>query len=183
MFPSYESHYLRNDNPHRKYLAPNLNMSIMYDLYKFPYHFTCLDIFFPQGSIFIFIDPTLTPAKSVIAWMQKSKVFQILWNWSKPKQHELYLRKAEAAKARKCNDVANATMNVAVLTFDSQKTLPSDHLCGRGVTSLPLIQWAQVQIPVRSVSWLTFFPGFSLNCKTNVRKFRSHLSPGTIFPS
>lgn len=34
MFPSYESHYSRNDNPHRKYLAPNLNMSIMYDLYK-----------------------------------------------------------------------------------------------------------------------------------------------------
>nr|CAH7733297.1 unnamed protein product [Callosobruchus chinensis] len=32
-FPSEASHYSRNHNPHRKYLSPVLNISIMYKLY------------------------------------------------------------------------------------------------------------------------------------------------------
>ena len=56
------------------------------------------------------------------------------------------------------------------------------HCCGRGVTSLPLIQRARVQIPAGSVSWLRFFLEFFLNCKTNVRKFRQ-LSLDTIWLS
>lgn len=32
-FPTEESHYSRNSNPHKRYLAPNLNMSLMYRLY------------------------------------------------------------------------------------------------------------------------------------------------------
>ncbi|CAG9763625.1 unnamed protein product [Ceutorhynchus assimilis] len=32
-FPSEESHYSRESNPHKRYLAPNLNMSLMYRLY------------------------------------------------------------------------------------------------------------------------------------------------------
>lgn len=32
-FPTEQSHYSRNSDPHKRYLAPNLNMSIMYRLY------------------------------------------------------------------------------------------------------------------------------------------------------
>lgn len=32
-FPTEQSHYSRNSNPHKRYLAPNLNMSLMYRLY------------------------------------------------------------------------------------------------------------------------------------------------------
>ena len=46
-----------------------------------------------------------------------------------------------------------------------------DHHCGLGITSLPLTQRARVQFPVGSISLRRFFPGFSLNRKTNVRKF------------
>ena len=31
-FPQYESHYSRDDNPHRKYLSPDLSISKMYIL-------------------------------------------------------------------------------------------------------------------------------------------------------
>lgn len=33
-FPKYVSHYSRVHNPYKKYLRPDLNLSIMYDLYK-----------------------------------------------------------------------------------------------------------------------------------------------------
>lgn len=33
-FPQYGSHYSRSDNPHRKYLSPDLSVSKMYVLYK-----------------------------------------------------------------------------------------------------------------------------------------------------
>ena len=33
-FPSYESHYSRESNPHKKYLSPDLNITKMYLLYK-----------------------------------------------------------------------------------------------------------------------------------------------------
>nr|CAH7748205.1 unnamed protein product [Callosobruchus chinensis] len=32
-FPTEQSHYSQNSNPHKRYLAPNLNMSIMYRCY------------------------------------------------------------------------------------------------------------------------------------------------------
>ena len=51
------------------------------------------------------------------------------------------------------------------------------HRYGLGVTSLLLTQRARVRSPVGSVSWLRFFPGFSLNRKTSVRKFGPHSSP------
>ena len=33
-FPSYESHYTRSHNPNRKYLSGDLNIRLMYNLYK-----------------------------------------------------------------------------------------------------------------------------------------------------
>ena len=33
-FPVYESHYSRSDNPHRRYLSPELSQAKMYHLYK-----------------------------------------------------------------------------------------------------------------------------------------------------
>jgi len=33
-FPTSTSHYSRNDNMNKNYLSPNLNISIMYNLYK-----------------------------------------------------------------------------------------------------------------------------------------------------
>ncbi len=33
-FPRYESHYSRQDNPHRQYLSPSLSIAKMYSLYK-----------------------------------------------------------------------------------------------------------------------------------------------------
>ena len=47
----------------------------------------------------------------------------------------------------------------------------SDNRCGLAVTSLPLTQRARVRSQVGSIFCLRFFPGFSLNRKTNVRKF------------
>ena len=36
-FPRYQSHYSRQDNPHRKYLSPELSVAKMYQLYKEKY--------------------------------------------------------------------------------------------------------------------------------------------------
>lgn len=33
-FPSYQSHYTRTLNPNRQYLSENLNIRLMYNLYK-----------------------------------------------------------------------------------------------------------------------------------------------------
>ena len=41
---------------------------------------------------------------------------------------------------------------------------------------MPLTQRTRILSPVRSVSWLRFFLGFFLNCKTNIRKFGPHSS-------
>ena len=62
----------------------------------------------------------------------------------------------------------------------------NDHPCGLEVTSLLLTQRVRVRTPVGSISWLRFFPGFSLNRKINVRKFGPHssrLSYGHHIPS
>ena len=58
-----------------------------------------------------------------------------------------------------------------------------DHHCGLGLTSLPLTQQARVRSPVRSISWLRFFPELSLHRMTNVRKFGPHSYPVIIWPS
>ena len=59
-----------------------------------------------------------------------------------------------------------------------------DHHYDLGVTSLPLIQRAQVRFPVGSIFWLVeFFPGFSSTITQMWGKFRSHSSPGIIWPS
>ena len=54
---------------------------------------------------------------------------------------------------------------------------------GGNVASLSLTQPSRIRSPVGSFSWLRFSLGFSLNCKTNVRKFRPHSSSGIIWPS
>ena len=33
-FPQYTSHYSRHDNPHRRYLSPELSITKMYELYR-----------------------------------------------------------------------------------------------------------------------------------------------------
>ena len=53
-------------------------------------------------------------------------------------------------------------------------TKPMDHRCGLGVTSLLLTQWSRVRSPVGSISWLRLFTRFSLNHKSNFRKFGPH---------
>ena len=58
-----------------------------------------------------------------------------------------------------------------------------DHRRGLGVTSLLLTQRARVRSPVGSIPWLRFFPGFSLNRKTNVRIFGQHFFSVIIWPS
>ena len=57
------------------------------------------------------------------------------------------------------------------------------HRCGLGITSLLLTQRTRVRSPVGSVSRLRFFLRFSLNRKTDVRKFGSHSSPVIIYHS
>ena len=59
----------------------------------------------------------------------------------------------------------------------------TDHRCGLWVTSLFLTQRARIRSPVESIPWLRFFPEFSLNRKTNVRKFGPHSSPVIIWSS
>ena len=69
-------------------------------------------------------------------------------------------------------------MNLLVkVSLDRLQSLQSpDHHYGLGgVTLLFLMQRAQVRFPVRSISWLKFFPGFSLNCKTRL-SYDHHIS-------
>ena len=47
----------------------------------------------------------------------------------------------------------------------------SDHRCGLGVTSLLLTQRARVRSPVGSITWLSFFRGFS----STIRKMSGNL--------
>ena len=58
-----------------------------------------------------------------------------------------------------------------------------DHHCGLEVSSLPVTLRARVRSPVRSISCLRIFRVFSLNRKTNVRKFRPYSSPVIIWRS
>ena len=64
-----------------------------------------------------------------------------------------------------------------------------DHRGFLELTSLLLTQRARIRSPVGSVTWLRFFTGFSLNRKTNVRKFvilhdnaRSHTAAAVTDP-
>ena len=60
---------------------------------------------------------------------------------------------------------------------------PVGNRCGLGTTSLPLIQRARGSFPSRVTFLVEVFSGFFLNCMANVRKFRTHLSPGITGPS
>ena len=71
--------------------------------------------------------------------------------------------------------VSNRLRQEAAFTFNH------DHPCGLGVTSLLLTQWARVQSPVGSTSWLRFFQGFPSTVRqlsVNLGHIRSRLSYG-----
>lgn len=134
-FPSYQSHYTRAENPNRKYLAPDLNVRLMYNLYReyckeenilpveepiyrrsfnndFNLHFhvprkdTCLKCDMHKMKM------------STLEDENEKKILEI--------QHELHLRKAEAARTSMKLDTEKSKNDKLfyAFTFDLQKALP-----------------------------------------------------------
>lgn len=134
--PAYNSHYSRKDNEQRKYLAPDLSMKILYDLYgkkceqenKIPLSLfvfrhifnTKFNLYFhrPQTDTCQMCDRLNASIKGNSNTVDTQK-YQI--------DKELHLRKAEAAKESRRRDIAMAveTGSTKVLIFDLQKTLPT----------------------------------------------------------
>lgn len=135
-FPAYESHYCRRDS-NRKYLNPNLNIRIMYDMYQTE----CANNGNQTVSLYMFRH--IFNSKFNLHFHQPQKdtcqtcdEFQIKYNsleteaerQSVKVQHELHLRKAQAVKDMKNQDVIvarNSSGTKQVMVFDLQKTLPT----------------------------------------------------------
>lgn len=133
-FPAYESHYTRAHNPNRKYLAENLNIRLMYNLYK--------DYCLQQGK---------EPVKEAIyrrtfnteynlhfhaphkdtcvkCDVYKNKIDIINYEEEKRKleiEHTLHLRKAEKAREvmKEDTEKSKSDKTYYAFTFDLEKSL------------------------------------------------------------
>lgn len=134
-FPNFQSHYTRKDNPHRKYLSPELNLSKMYKLYtewcqkkeidpvKEYYYRHVFNIEFNLQ----FHVPRKDTCKRCDKYKQKIDVEQnpetkAVLN----RDHVLHLAKAEKARdsLKADSTLAKENENVCTLTMDLQKALP-----------------------------------------------------------
>ncbi|CAH1993091.1 unnamed protein product [Acanthoscelides obtectus] len=135
-FPSYQSHYSRKKNPHRRYLAPDLNLSIMYDLYKkqlslkdeqpvSKYIFS--EIFSKQFNLH-FHAPVSDSCKKCDLLQNKLKFeMDVEKRQSLTTEMELHQRKAQSAREGMKSDavVAKNNSEVTAIAFDLMKTLPT----------------------------------------------------------
>lgn len=135
-FPAYESHYTRVHNPHRKFLSENLNIRIMYNLYKS----YCLGqnlnpvkepiyrrTFNTEFNLHFHSPHKDTCTKCDI---YKNKVDNIVDLDVEQKralemQHELHLRKAESARTNMLSDAERSKLDNSFysFTFDLEKSL------------------------------------------------------------
>lgn len=135
-FPRYQSHYSRKKNPNLCYLAPTLNLSIMYNLYKSESDnpvslFVFRDIFRKKFNL-SFHAPVSDSCRRCDEYEQKLKselCETVLTNLKFEK--DLHLRKAESARAGMTFDAELGKLpenDVTVIAFDLMSTLPTPHL-------------------------------------------------------
>lgn len=134
-FPAYHSHYTRIDNPNRKYLSPELNITQMHTLYKEwcrENHITPVKehyyrMIFNSKFNLQFHAPRKDTCKSCDKYQQIIKVEENPEKRAElEREHNLHLRKAEKARASLAADskLAKDTEDVCTLTIDLQKALP-----------------------------------------------------------
>ena len=129
-FPSYESHYSRLKNLNKKYLTPNLNLKIIYNLYKNevsePVSFYVFqDVFNKQFNLH-FHAPISDSCKKCDSFNMKLKFLTddgekaIIEN-----EKQLHHRKAEKAREGMKLDATEAKLNnnITCIAFDLMKTL------------------------------------------------------------
>lgn len=135
-FPSYQSHYTRTQNPNRKFLASNLNIRLMYNLYR--EHCQNLNLTSVTESIYRrtfntkfnlhFHSPSTDTCAKCDAF--KIKILALEGNEEEKEQlkvqHEVHMRKAEAARnsLRQDTKKAKEDQSFYVMTFDLEKALP-----------------------------------------------------------
>jgi len=139
-FPAYESHYTRAHNPNRKYLAENLNIRLMYNMYKtfcsendiepvaepiyrrtfnteFNLHFHA-----PHKDTCIKCDSYKNQMENTTLTEEQKTSLKI--------KHELHLRKAESARTNMSADAEKSVKDKEfyAFTFDLEKSLPFQNL-------------------------------------------------------
>lgn len=135
-FPSYESHYTRSQNPNRKYLSSHLNIRLMYRLYTehcqeivvTPVNEPIYRRTFNNNFNLHFHSPSSDTCAKCDCF--KLKISALQGNEEEKSQltvqHELHLRKAEAARNSLRNDTEKSKQDETyyVMTFDLEKALP-----------------------------------------------------------
>lgn len=134
-FPSYQSHYTRSHNPNRRYLAENLNLRIMYNLYLEhclqgnlpPVKEATYRRTFNNSFNLHFHKPSKDTCSKCDSWKLKMEASQDEGERATlAQQHELHLRKAESARQSMKRDKLKAQQeeNFYGFTFDLEKALP-----------------------------------------------------------
>lgn len=134
-FPSYQSHYTRAHNPNRRYLAENLNLRTMYNLYLEhclqenlrPVKEATYRRTFNNSFNLHFHKPSKDTCSKCDSWKVKLEASQNEQERATIKQqHELHLRKAEAARESLKRDKLKAQQEEGfyAFTFDLEKALP-----------------------------------------------------------
>lgn len=134
-FPTSTSHYSRNDNMNKNYLSPNLNISIMYNLYKQennePVSMFTFRKTFNRDFNLSFHPPVSDSCKRCDMYKNQIKVAPENEKKQLNAEHELHLRKAESARNGMNNDVELGKTDpnkVTVIAFDLMKTLSTPSL-------------------------------------------------------
>ena len=128
-FPKYVSHYTRSHQVHRNYLAPNMSLPVMYNLYKESCSLNDRQPVKESYHRHIFVTEfNLHFHQPLKDTCQKCDRFDVILKLdpndrNSLQQQELHLRKAENVR-QKLNDSKNiASKEHLVITFDLQKTL------------------------------------------------------------
>nr|CAI5827136.1 unnamed protein product [Callosobruchus analis] len=135
-FPKYQSHYSRQKNPNKQYLAPTLNISILYNLYKNEHeNFVSKRVFtevFKKNFNLSFHAPISDSCKTYDTLEQKIKDTADGDERRRLEiEREVHLRKAEAARVSMKSDAEFAkdvNNDLTVIAFDLMSTLPTPHL-------------------------------------------------------
>nr|CAH7754574.1 unnamed protein product [Callosobruchus chinensis] len=136
-FPKYQSHYSRQKNPNKQYLAPTLNISIIYNLYKNEHeNFVSKRVFtevFKKKFNLSFHAPISDSCKTCDTLEQKVKYESDTIERRRLEiERDVHLRKAEAVRvsmksdAELAKDDSNDT--TVIIAFDLMSTLPPPHL-------------------------------------------------------
>jgi len=132
LFPCYESHYSRMKNLERKYLSPDLNIKIMYKLYKNKIsnpvsYYVFQEVFNKQFNLH-FHAPISDSCKKCDMFNMKLKY--LTNNEEKieiENEREVHQRKSDSARAGMKFDGNKAKENndITCIAFDLMKTLPT----------------------------------------------------------